>query len=192
MGAPPQAVIIAGPNGSGKSTAATMLLPADTTFVNADKIAEELTGKPGTSADINAGRILLERLEGLEANGDDFAFETTLATKMLANRVTAWREAGYQVHLVYFWLPSEELAVQRVEARVRDGGHNVPESTIRRRYRAGKRNFFAIYMPLVDTWRMYDNSRGDEPELIARGSGGETHRVNLPEIWSELLRERGE
>lgn len=182
---PPQAVIISGPNGSGKSTAATMLLPADMTFVNADKIAEELTGKPGTTADINAGRILLDRVETLESNRSDFAFETTLATKILAERVKKWRASGYQVHLIYLYLPSDDLAVQRVEARVRDGGHNVPEPTIRRRFRAGLKNFFNLYLPLVDTWRMYDNSQPLDPQLVARGSGGNT-KVNQPALWEQL------
>lgn len=187
----PQAIIIAGPNGSGKSTAATRLLPSEMAFVNADNIAQELTGLPGTSADINAGRILLDRVETLESNRADFAFETTLATKMLAKRVESWREAGYHVHLVYFWLPSDDMAVLRVAARVRDGGHDVPESTVRRRYRAGLANFFRLYRPRVDTWRLYDNSRGPDPELVASGArdpetGDGTMKVGDPVIWTPL------
>ncbi|RYG70979.1 hypothetical protein EON77_13300, partial [bacterium] len=152
----PKAVIIAGPNGSGKSTAATRLLPAGMPFVNADNIAQELTGQRGTSADINAGRILLERVGRLESEGQDFAFETTLATKTLSARVEGWRERGYRVHLLFVWLPSDDLSVLRVQGRVRDGGHDVPEATIRRRYRAGLQNFFGLYLPRVDTWRIYD------------------------------------
>jgi predicted ABC-type ATPase len=182
-------VIIAGPNGSGKSTAATMLLPADFTYVNADKIAEELTGKPGTTADINAGRILLDRLAEKIELRQDFAFETTLATRGLAANVRDWQEAGYRVHLFFLWLPSDDLAVQRVQARVRDGGHNVPESTIRRRFRSGQRNLFELYLPLVDVWRIYDNSRVEEPRLIARGSKGVNEKVSVPQIWSEMARE---
>ncbi len=182
---PPQAVIIAGPNGSGKSTAATRLLPSGMPFVNADLIAQELTGERGTSADINAGRILLERVEALERARTDFAFETTLATKMLASRVEGWRSAGYHVHLLYFWLPNDDMAVLRVRARVRDGGHDVPEATIRRRYRAGLANFFRLYRPRADTWRLYDNSRGPDPELVA-SSGDGTLRVGDPAIWGPL------
>lgn len=164
----PQAVIIAGPNGSGKSTAASILLPAEMPFVNADMIAQEISGKQGTPADINAGRLLLERVQSLEAQSLDFAFETTLATKMLASRVEGWKLAGYQTHLIFFYLPSPELAIQRVAARVRDGGHDVPEATIRRRFASGLRNFLELYSPLVDSWRLYDNSRGGDPQIIAK------------------------
>ena len=186
----PQAVIIAGPNGSGKSTAATRLLAPGMPFVNADNIAQELTGLRGTPADINAGRILLDRVERLEAERTDFAFETTLATKMLASRVEGWRARGFHVHLVFFWLPSDDMAVLRVAARVRDGGHDVPEATVRRRYRAGLANLFRLYMGRVDTWRVYDNSRGPEPTLIARGDASErgTMRVDEPGIWRDLER----
>lgn len=186
---PPQAIVIAGPNGSGKSTAATRLLPPDMVFVNADHIAQEISGKPGTPGDINAGRILLDMVDTLEEGRADFAFETTLATKMLANRLRAWRAAGYQVHLVFFWLPSPDLSVQRVAGRVALGGHDVPEATIRRRFAAGLRHFFHLYRPLVDTWRLYDNST-TEPRLIARGRGGEVTRVDRPELWNRLVQEQ--
>jgi predicted ABC-type ATPase len=187
----PQAVIIAGPNGSGKSTAATKLLHEDMVFVNADLIAQEISGLPGTSADINAGRLLLERVEALEQNRQNFAFETTLATKMLSSRVKGWREKGYQVHLVYFFLPSEAMCVMRVEGRVNDGGHHVPEDTIRRRYQAGLRLFFGTYRHLVDTWRMYDNSSNSAPKLIARGDSNGVTKVTEPVIWEELVERFG-
>jgi predicted ABC-type ATPase len=184
-------VIIAGPNGSGKSTCAVTLLPQDLPFVNADMIAAELSGVPGTTADINAGRLLLDRVGKLEEAREDFAFETTLATKMLRDRVVAWQKAGYQVHLLYFWLPTPDMAVQRVAARVRAGGHHVPETTVRRRYASGLRNFFQLYLPLVDTWRMYDNSRGLDPLLIAKGTGEATTKVALPEVWASLTARLG-
>lgn len=165
---PPQAVIIAGPNGSGKSTAASLLLPPEMPFVNADMIAQEISGKKGTPADINAGRLLLERVQALEERNSDFAFETTLATKMLVSRVEGWKARGYQVHLIFFYLPSPELSIQRVAGRVRAGGHDVPEATIRRRFVAGLRNFFDLYSKLVDSWRVYDNSRGGDPQIVAK------------------------
>lgn len=160
-------------------------------FVNADLIAQELSGVAGTSADINAGRLLLERVENLEAHHKDFAFETTLATRMLSKRVSHWRQIGYQVHLIYFYLPDEGLCVLRVQGRVQDGGHNVPEETIRRRYSAGIRLFFNSYRHLVDTWRMYDNSSDKEPRLIARGDSEGNIKVLLPEIWNELMEKYG-
>lgn len=182
---PPQAVIIAGPNGSGKSTAATILLPDGMTFVNADLIAQEITGQKGVWGEINAGRLLIERVTVLEESKIDFAFETTLATKMLYDRLGKWRELGYQVHLIFFWLPSSELAVQRVAARVRDGGHNVPTDTVRRRYARGLKLFFDKYMGSVDSWKVYDNSRDADPVLIAKGNG--TGQVILkPELWEQV------
>lgn len=185
---PPQAVIIAGPNGSGKSTVATILLPEGVTFVNADLIASEVSGIPGTPGDINSGRVLINWVDSLERENSDFAFETTLATRMLEGRVTKWRELGYQVHLLFFWLPSATLAVERVHARVRNGGHNVPIDTIRRRFKSGLWNFFNLYLPLVDTWRMYDNSRED-PSLIAKGGLDGALSVYQPSVWRTLTRE---
>lgn len=190
MPTPPQAVIIAGPNGSGKSTVAGLLLPPSVTFVNADLIAQELTGIRGAFADINAGRLLIDRVEKLEAKRQDFAFETTLASKMLRDRVSRWRDIGYQVHLVFFWLASDDLAVRRVASRVRDGGHFVPEETVRRRFMSGLRNFFELYMPLVDTWRMYDNSQADEPQLIAKGNGEGAATVFNQDIWDSIRSEQ--
>lgn len=185
----PQAVIIAGPNGSGKSTAATKLLNEGMVFVNADMIAEQLSGRKGTSADINAGRLLLDQVEALENAGQDFAFETTLATKMLATRVKGWRDRGFQVHLIYFWLPSADMCCLRVEGRVRDGGHRVPEETIRRRYVSGLKLFFNQYIHFVDTWRLYDNSTTSAPRLIARGDATGSCTVLQPEIWNMLKQE---
>jgi predicted ABC-type ATPase len=156
-------------------------------FVNADMIAQQLTGVPGTSADINAGRLLLEQIEALEASRQDFAFETTLATKMLINRVRSWRESGYQVHLIFFWLRSPDLCCLRVDGRVRDGGHRVPEATIRRRYSSGLRLFFQHYLPEVDTWRMYDNSTTEAPKMIARGDISGSVKVFGTDIWNKLL-----
>lgn len=188
MSTRPQAVILAGPNGSGKSTAATQLVPAGVTFANADMIAQEISGLPGTSADVNSGRILLCRISDMEAQLQSFAFETTLATRMLVHRISTWQSVGYRVHLIFMYLQSADLAVERVAARVRAGGHDVPEATVRRRYRAGLRNFFHLYRPLVDTWRIYDNSTL-LPFLIARGHRLDSDRVELPSVWSNLQSE---
>ena len=186
---PPQAVIIAGPNGSGKSTCAEFLLQETMQFVNADIIAQQMTGLASTTADIGAGRVLLAHLDALTETRRDFAIETTLATKTLADRVVEWRAGGYQVHLIFLYLAGEDLAVQRVAFRVRNGGHNVPESTIRRRFKVGLRNLFQVYTPVVDTWRVYDNSKGTEPELIASGSTGQVRKVPQPELWRSLRAE---
>ncbi|RYG33008.1 hypothetical protein EON81_19255, partial [bacterium] len=105
---PPQSIVIAGANGSGKTTAALRLLPAGIVYVNADIIASEQSGRPGTPGDIQAGRELLRRIGILEAQGADFAVETTLATRMLSGRIGRWRDEGYTTHLIFFWLPDPE------------------------------------------------------------------------------------
>jgi len=186
---PPQAVIIAGPNGSGKSTCSVALLTQFVEFVNADLIAQEITGHTRAGADIGAGRLFLEQIERLARQRRDFAIETTLATRSLADRIVQWRRDGYRVHLVFLWLPSADLAVQRVAFRVRSGGHSVPESTIRRRFTAGLRNLFRIYIPIVDTWRVYDNSRGADPVLIASGVKDGPVKIAEPDAWRGLLQE---
>lgn len=188
---PPQAVIIAGPNGSGKSTCSVALLTQFVEFVNADLIAQEITGHTRAGADIGAGRLFLEQIERLARQRRDFAIETTLATRSLADRIVQWRRDGYRVHLVFLCLPSADLAVQRVAFRVRSGGHSVPESTIRRRFTAGLRNLFRIYIPIVDTWRVYDNSLGADPVLIASGVKDGPVKIAEPDAWRGLLQEYG-
>lgn len=183
---PPQAVIIAGPNGSGKSTCAELLLEASMTFINADVIAQELGGEDTPNADLKAGRVLLERLSVLEEGRDDFALETTLSTRKLEGRVERLKTSGYEVHLLFLWLPSDDLAVERVAARVRAGGHFVPEPTIRRRFASGLRLFFNVFQPLVDTWRLYDNSRIADPRLIAWGRDQELFEAEQPALYEKI------
>jgi len=142
-------------------------------FINADMIAQELSGEHSTTADLRAGRVLIHRLDALVEARRDFAVETTLATKKLAPRIKRLMDSGYECHLLFLYLPSDDLAVERVKARVRAGGHDVPEETIRRRYRSGISLFFSTYQPLVDTWKMYDNSSIADPQLIAWGRGTE-------------------
>ena len=160
---PPQAIILAGPNGAGKTTTAGDLLPAGIKFVNADMIAQEISGVPGTAGDINAGRVLLEQLERLVTAHEDFAVETPLSALTLAKRIQSWKDRGYEIDLIYIWLPSPDLAVERVAARVRFGGHQVPEDTIRRRYVNGLRNLFRSYIDLADSWRVRENSSETGP-----------------------------
>lgn len=186
---PPQAVILAGPNGSGKTTCSVGILTQFMRFVNADMIAQEMSGVASTGADIGAGRVLLDRVDKLTSEFHDFAIETTLATKTLSEKIVEWKRIGYQVHLIFMYLPSPELSVQRVASRVRNGGHDVPEQTIRRRYRVGLRHFFEVYTPIVDTWRMYDNSRLEEPILIASGGESRNPRIMKPGVWKELCAE---
>ncbi len=185
----PNVVVIAGANGSGKSTAAPALLRdylGITEFVNADVIAHGLSGFGSENVALSAGRIMLQRLHHLAASEVDFAFETTLAARTFAPWLRDLRQHGYQTHLLFLWLPSAEMAIARVESRVQSGGHHVADDLVRRRYVAGLRNFFALYRPIVDTWRMFDNSGRDGYELIAQESTPDSLLVNNETIWAIL------
>jgi predicted ABC-type ATPase len=171
----PSVVVLAGPNGAGKTTSSRGLLAEVLrlmTFVNVDVIAQGLSGFDPDSAAVEASRIMLERMHALAAQRADFAFETTLAGRTLAGCLRSLRGDGYAVHLVYFWLRSADLAVQRVAERVQRGGHNVPEATVRQRYRQSLANLFRLYRPVVNTWQVYDNSPPESPRLIAFGDEG--------------------
>ncbi len=151
----PRMVVLAGPNGAGKSTSAEKLLQGALgvdEFVNADVVAQGLSGFAPESTAFAAGRVMLERLKYLANRRKSFGFETTLAGRWIAAWVAKLSASNYEVHLVFLWLPSEEAAVARVAQRVRLGGHDVPEPVIRRRFRAGLQNFFQLYQPLADTW----------------------------------------
>jgi predicted ABC-type ATPase len=185
----PNVIVIAGPNGAGKSTAAPGLLRdllGVAEFVNADTIAAGLSGFNPSSVALQAGRLMLTRVRRLGAEGRDFAFETTLAAKSYAPWLKQLREQGYACCLVFLWLPSAEAAVARVQDRVRRGGHDIPEATIRRRYAAGLRNFFHLYRPLTDSWFFYDNSKDEGPRLIATGKGPATEFMLDPPLWRSM------
>jgi predicted ABC-type ATPase len=164
-------VIIAGPNGAGKTTFALEFLPNEAgcpVFVNADLIAAGLSPFAPELAAVKAGRLMLQAIAEHEANGESFAFETTLSGRVYARRIPRWQAAGYHVTLIFLALQSPEIALARVKERVRQGGHNVPEIEIRRRFVAGRRNFQEAYRDLVDVWLYYDNS-GEEPVLLDWG-----------------------
>lgn len=169
----PTVIVLGGINGAGKSTSARTLLAeqlAVRTFVNADEIARGLNAFAPEAVAIAAGRVMLDRLRELSQARADFAFETTLAGRTYLPFLRGLRQDGYAVELYYFWLRSPELAVERVGARVRRGGHGIPESTIRQRYGRSLANFWTGYRPEADSWFVYDNS-ADEPVLLAAGSG---------------------
>lgn len=150
----PSLVIIAGPNGAGKSTVAPGLIHqwlGIAQFVNADMIAAGLSAFDTDSVALEAGRIMLRRIEELADRRSDFAFETTLASRSFAPWNVERRLEGYRAHLVFLWLPSPELALARVANRVLEGGHNVAENVVRRRYHRGLVNLFDLYLPIVDT-----------------------------------------
>ena len=190
----PQVVALAGPNGAGKTTLAPFLLRDAlglTEYVNADVIAAGLSAFRPEGAAVEAGRIMLERLRALADARRSFAFETTLATRSYAPWIGRLKRRGYNFHLVFLWLRSPELALLRVEGRVRMGGHGVPEHIIRRRYVKGVANFFRLYRPLADSWAVYDNSVSGNTPRIASGRGERTAQVTDPELW-RLFRKVGE
>ena len=163
--------MIGGPNGAGKSTAAPILLhrvAGVTEFVNADSIAGEMKPHEPEQAAIAAGREMLARLRELAEKRISFGFETTLSSRSFAPWLRSLIKTGYRFHLIYLWLPSADIAVARVRARVLMGGHNVPETAIRRRYNSGLRNFFELYPPIARTWRVVDSSGDGEPRPVAQ------------------------
>ena len=169
MGEPRRIIVIAGPNGAGKTTFAREFLPQEAhcpDFINADLIAAGLSPFNPEAAALRAGRLMLEEIAARVAHDRGFAFETTLSGVAYGRQIPVWRSKGYFVKLVFLSLPHADMAVARVAARVAQGGHDIPEATIRRRFDAGLRNFSRLYKPLVNAWAHYDNS-GSVPVLMA-------------------------
>jgi predicted ABC-type ATPase len=164
--------VISGCNGAGKTTVSYTILPDILDcreFVNADEIARGLSPFQPETVAIEAGKIMLHRIDELLRENVNFAFETTLATKSYRQTILRAKAQGYSVVLLFFWLQSVELAKERVKKRVLAGGHNIDENVIERRYVNGIRNLFNIYFPVVDQIFIYDNSEGKQ-ELIAKKS----------------------
>ena len=164
-------IIIAGPNGAGKTTFARSFLPQEAQcprFINADLIAAGLSPFAPETAAIKAGRIMLAEVAACVGRGESFAFETTLSGLGYLRHIDQWHAQGYRVDLYFLALPSAEAAVARVAERVSQGGHDIPEPVIRRRFVTGRRNFDQHYKTKVDTWALYDNA-GTTPVLLEWG-----------------------
>jgi predicted ABC-type ATPase len=184
----PNLYIIGGANGSGKTTSALQILPYFLEvfeYVNADEIAAGLSPFNPESVAIQAGRLMLERLESLVNNRVDFAFETTLATRSYARFLRDCKNKGYQINLIYFWLQSPELAIARVRRRVESGGHNIPEDVIRRRYQRGRKNLTDLYLPLCNRWIVYDNSSLNL-QIIAECPLNQDPIIYQPQLWTQI------
>ena len=186
--------IISGCNGAGKTTASYTLLPEVfqcKEFVNADEIAKGLSPFNPEGVAIDAGKVMIQRITDLLAREETFAIETTLASRSLNNLVTKAQASGYTVMLLFFWLNSTKLAVRRVEQRVKEGGHNIPVNVIKRRYVAGIKNLFKIYIPHVNNWLIADNSLVPRT-LVAEGGLGLKTVIYDKERYNELLKYVGE
>jgi len=182
--------IIAGCNGAGKTTASFTVLPEMLDcreFVNADEIARGLSPFQPEKVAIEAGRVMLGRIENLLNENSDFAFETTLATKSYKSTILRAQENGYNVTLLFFWLRTVELAKERVRIRVAEGGHNIEEDVIERRYLNGIRNLFDIYLPIANVALIFDNSNVD-PELIAEKAEKSIITIANEQKYNELLK----
>ena len=185
----PRLYIISGCNGAGKTTASYSLLPEMLEcreFVNSDEFAKSLSPFDPSLASIQASRYMLMKIRHLLRKNEDFAIETTLATRTLLKIVKTAQAAGYTVTLLYFWLNSPELAIQRVKARVEAGGHNIPEETIIRRYHVGIDYFFNLYSQISERWILADNSQIPF-RVIAEGSKNDVINIRDEETYSKIL-----
>jgi len=181
--------IIAGCNGAGKTTASFTILPEMLDckeFVNADEIAKGLSPFNPESVAIEAGRIMLRRMHDLIKAKVDFAFETTLAPRSYVHLVELAKSEGYLITMVFFWLNSPDLAVARVKMRYENGGHDVDENVVRRRYFSGLRNLFLLYLPLCNFWMMINNSVNPS-RLIAEGADKKMIKVHEPKAYNEIV-----
>ena len=185
----PRLYIISGCNGAGKTTASYSLLPEMLDckeFVNSDEFAKSLSPFDPSKASIQASRYMLLKIRYLLKKRSDFAVETTLATRTLLKTARMAQKEGYTVTLLYFWLNSPELAIERVKARVESGGHNIPEETIRRRYHVGIDYFFHDYAPMCERWILADNSQAPF-RVIAEGSKSDVVNIRDAETYAKIL-----
>lgn len=180
----PSVYVIAGPNGAGKTTFAAKFLPDFvhcSEFLNADLIAAGLSPFSPQLQNFRASELMLERMQELLDDRKTFSFETTLAARSYARRIPEWQASGYRVFLFFLWLPSEDLAIERVANRVQQGGHDIPVPTIRKRYQRGLSNFRSLYSPIVDGWLLLDGSQF--PPLEVARQEDQSQSISDPVLW---------
>jgi len=184
----PNLYIIAGCNGAGKTTASYTVLPEMLNckeFINADEIARGLSPFQPETVAIHAGRIMLQRINELLNLKVDFAIETTLTTKSYVNTIEAAKQKGYNVTLLYFWLRDAELAIERVQLRVSEGGHNIPDDVVKRRYKKGLSNLSNIFIGICNYWAVIDNS-GKPYTFVAEGNSNGNITIHDNKIWETI------
>lgn len=192
-GAHPNVYVLGGPNGAGKSTSARALLSGlgVANFLNADTIARGLSAGSADARAVAAGREFLRQVRDCGRAGVDFAFETTMASRRLEAWLRELAGQGYHVHLLYLWVASPELALDRVRARTRAGGHAIPEATVRRRYARGLRHFLALTGGDVDGWALYDNTTPAGPRPVASGGAHLEGGIHDDDTWRRVLAAAG-
>lgn len=180
--------MIAGPNGAGKTTTAMSFISKDMVdeFVNADEIARGLAPLHPESVALTASKLLVKRFKELLESRKNFAFETTGAGTNYIRHLKQAQQTGYEVHLMFLWLSSPDLAVERVANRVKQGGHHIPGDTIRRRYCAGIKNLVKHYLPLVNRALILDNSLFGSARIIARKQESGPLEIEDPNLWKEI------
>ncbi len=184
--------IIAGPNGAGKTTFAKKFLPKYVNcphFVNADLIAQGLSPFSPRLVAIKAGKLVLEQIREFADRNVDFAFETTLAGKSYVRFLNELKNKGYAIRLFFLWIPNVDIALARIKERVADGGHDVPEQDVKRRFRRGLYNLFKLYSPILNSWMLFDNSSAN-PALIAEEKEGKL-AIAERELWNDILKSIG-
>jgi predicted ABC-type ATPase len=184
----PNVYIIAGSNGAGKTTFAREFLPkfADCkNFINADLLAQGMSPFSPDSAAARAGRLMFSEIEHFASRGIDFAFETTLSGRTHLNLIDELKKRQYEIHFFYLWVPSAEIALSRVRDRVSAGGHDIPETVIRRRFDRSIRNFFTLYRELAESWTLFNNS-GKSPRIVAFEKKGKLRKIDV-ELFDRLI-----
>jgi len=185
----PKIFVIGGPNGSGKTTSAKTLLPELLEcheYVNADSVAAALSPFNPDAVAIQAGRLMLERIKYLAERGVTFAFETTLASRTFLNFLTKCKDMGYEINILYLWLQNAEIAITRVKSRVEQGGHDIPNDVIVRRYHRSIKNFLNEYVKVANNWALYDNSE-KHSELIAYKTNDSSLNIIDDAIWQQII-----
>lgn len=185
----PDIFIFGGCNGSGKTTIANTILStfSNVEFVNADIIAAQLNPNNVDAAAIQASRLMIERLNTLSLKRANFAFETTLAARTFAKFLRDCQTEGYRINLIYVWLESVELAINRVKKRVKSGGHDIPVEVIRRRYERGKNNLTQLYLPLANRFQAYDNSTTDSSLIAYRSNLEQGVVIIKQDKWNQIV-----